>query len=132
MQCLGTPTQNKYSDGFPGRRVYTGTDIIDKIEELANNRAFRLFNLSPEVWEVNTQVLSGSVANMLAYSAVLSVGDPVLAMDPELGGHLSYGHKANGKIISHSAKFYDWEHYGVDEQGWIDYDQLEQVVSARF
>jgi glycine hydroxymethyltransferase len=127
MQCLGTPTQNKYSEGFPGRRVYTGTQIIDKIENLAKERALKLFNLNPEEWEVDVQCLSGCMANSIAYSSVLEVGDKVLGMHLSDGGHISHGLKVGNQALSHTAKMYNWEHYGLDEQGWLDYDQMEKV-----
>jgi glycine hydroxymethyltransferase len=127
MQCLGTPTQNKYSEGFPGRRVYTGTHVVDKIENLAKKRALELFKLDPEVWEVDVQCLSGSMANLVAYSSVLEVGEKVLGMHLSEGGHISHGLKVGDKALSHSAKLYDWEHYGIDDEGWLDYKQMMQV-----
>lgn len=127
MQCLGTPTQNKYSEGFPGRRVYTGTQVIDKIENMAKQRALDLYNLDPEIWDVDVQCLSGSVANAVAYSSVLEVGDRVLGMHLSDGGHFSHGLKVDDLPVSHTAKMYHWDHYGIDDQGWLDYAQMEEV-----
>jgi glycine hydroxymethyltransferase len=127
MQCLGTPTQNKYSEGFPGRRVYTGTHVIDKIENLAKKRALELFRLNPEEWDVDVQCISGCIANTVAYSSVLEVGDKVLGMHLSDGGHISHGLKVGDQVLSHTAKLYNWEHYGIDQNGWLDYDQMAKV-----
>ena len=126
-QCLGTPTQNKYSEGLPGKRYYGGNQVIDQIENLAKARALSTFKLDPEVWDVSVQCLSGCMANMIAYSSVLEMGDPVVGMDRSEGGHISHGLKYGNQIVSHSAKLYNWDHYGVDKDGWLDYNQMEQV-----
>lgn len=126
-QCLGTPTQNKYSEGLPGKRYYGGNQIIDKIENLAKKRALEAFRLDPAVWDVSVQTLSGCVANIVAYSAVLENNDRALGMTLSEGGHLSHGFRLGDKKISHTSKYYDWEHYGVNDQGWLDYEQMEQV-----
>jgi glycine hydroxymethyltransferase len=126
-ECLATPTQNKYSEGFPGKRFYGGTQVIDKLENLARERALELFKLNPEEWDVTVQCYSGCVANMVAYSAVLDPGDVVLGMHRKDGGHISHGLRYGNQILSHSAKFFNWEHYGVDMEGWMDYDYMDQV-----
>lgn len=126
-QSLGTPTQNKYSEGLPGKRYYGGNQIIDQIENLGKKRALELFGLDPEVWDVSMQCLSGCVANIVAYSAILEVGDKALAMNLSEGGHLSHGFKLGDKVISHTAKYYDWEHYGIDEDGFLDYNEMKKV-----
>lgn len=130
-QCLGTPTQNKYSEGFPGKRVYGGNQYIDQIELLAKKRALDLFQLDPEVWGVSLQCLSGSVANMIAYSSVLDVQDKVLGMHRSEGGHISHGLKYGEQVVHHSAKLYDWDHYGVKDDGYIDYEEMEQVCFCK-
>jgi glycine hydroxymethyltransferase len=86
-----------------------------------------LFGLDPEEWDVSLQCLSGCVANVVAYSSVLDIGDKVLAMNLSEGGHLSHGFKLGDKVISHTAKYYNWDHYGLDENGFLDYGQVEQV-----
>lgn len=126
-QCLGTPTQNKYSEGLPGKRYYGGNKYIDQIELLGKKRALDLFGLDSEEWDVSLQCLSGCVANIVAYSSVLDVGDKVLAMNLSEGGHLSHGFKLGDKVISHTAKYYNWEHYGLDNNGFLDYDKMEEV-----
>ena len=126
-QCLGTPTQNKYSEGLPGKRYYGGNQVIDQIENLANKRALETFKLDPEEWGVSLQCLSGSMANLIAYSSVLNIGDLIVGMDGSEGGHISHGLKFGNQIVSHSAKLYNWEHYGVNEDGWLDYTQMEKV-----
>ena len=127
FQCLGNPTQNKYSEGQPFKRYYGGNDVIDQIESLAKSRALALFGLDPEVWDVNMQCLSGCVANIVAYSSVLDIGDRALGMRLSEGGHLSHGFSLGEKKISHTAKYYDWEHYGIDDEGFLDYSELEEV-----
>lgn len=101
--------------------------MIDKIETLAKLRALKLFGLDPEVWDVNLQCLSGCVANIVAYSAVMDIGDKALGMKLSEGGHLSHGFFLGEKKISHTSKYYDWDHYGVDDEGFLDYADLEQV-----
>ena len=132
FQCLGNPTQNKYSEGQPFKRYYGGNDVIDKIESLAKSRALELFGLDPEVWDVNMQCLSGCVANIVAYSSVLDIGDRALGMRLSEGGHLSHGFSLGEKKISHTAKYYDWEHYGIDDNGFLDYSELEEVFLILF
>lgn len=100
---------------------------MDKLEKLACERALALYKLDPEEWGVSVRVLSGCLANMIAYSAVLDPGDVALGMHFTEGGHLTHGLRFGDEIVSHSAKFYHWEHYGVDKDGWIDYDQMDQV-----
>ena len=128
FQCLGNPTQNKYSEGLPSKRYYGGNDVIDQIENLAKKRALELFNLDPEEWDVNAQSLSGCVANIVAYGGILELGDKALAMRLSEGGHLSHGFSLGEKKISHTAKYYDWDHYGLDEDGFMDYNELKQVM----
>ena len=69
----------------------------------------------------------GSIANFVAYSAVMEVGDRVLGMHFRDGGHISHGLKVGEKVLSHTAKMYNWENYGLDEQGWLDYEDLRKV-----
>ena len=102
--------------------------MIDQIESLAKKRALELFNLDPEVWDVNMQCLSGCIANIVAYSGILDIGDKALAMRLSEGGHLSHGFALGDKKISHTSKYYDWEHYGVDDQGFLDYTELQEVI----
>ena len=131
-QCLGTPAQNKYSEGQPGKRYYGGNQFIDQIENLGRKRALELFNLDPEVWDVNMQCLSGCVANIVAYSSILEIGDKALGMNLSEGGHLSHGFRLGDKKISHTSKYYNWEHYGIDNEGWLDYSEMKRVKFILF
>lgn len=127
FQCLGNPTQNKYSEGLPFKRYYGGNDVIDQIESLANKRALELFKLDPEVWDVNTQAMSGCVANIVAYGGILDVGDRALAMRLSEGGHLSHGFSLGEKKVSQTAKYYNWDHYGLDDEGFLNYEEVKEV-----
>jgi glycine hydroxymethyltransferase len=116
MEAQGSVLTNKYAEGYPGKRWYGGCENMDKIEQLAIDRAKELFGTE----HANVQPHSGSSANMAVYFAMLKPGDVMLTMDLSHGGHLTHGNKAN-----FSGKFYEIVHYGVDkETGLIDYDSL--------
>jgi RpiB/LacA/LacB family sugar-phosphate isomerase len=120
MEAQGSVLTNKYAEGYPHKRWYGGCEHVDVIEELAIDRAKRLFGAE----HVNVQPHSGSGANMGVYFAVLKPGDKMLTMDLSHGGHLTHGNKAN-----FSGKFFEIVHYGVrkdDER--IDYDQLARMA----
>ena len=117
MEAQGSILTNKYAEGYPGKRWYGGCEVVDKIEQLAIDRAKALFGCD----FANVQAHSGSQANMSVYFACLNFGDTILSMDLAHGGHLSHGFFAN-----FSGKLYKVEHYGVDpETECIDYDALE-------
>ncbi|MGZ8940828.1 MAG: serine hydroxymethyltransferase, partial [Limisphaerales bacterium] len=121
MEAQGSVLTNKYAEGSPGKRWYGGCENVDTIEQLAIDRAKRLFGAE----HANVQAHSGSGANMAVYFAFLKPGDKILTMDLSHGGHLTHGNKAN-----FSGKFFEVVHYGVrkdDER--IDYDQLERVAN---
>ncbi|MGZ8939189.1 MAG: ribose 5-phosphate isomerase B, partial [Limisphaerales bacterium] len=121
MEAQGSVLTNKYAEGYPGKRWYGGCENVDTIEQLAIDRAKRLFGAE----HANVQAHSGSGANMAVYFAFLKPGDKILTMDLSHGGHLTHGNKAN-----FSGKFFEVVHYGVrkdDER--IDYDQLERVAN---
>ena len=124
LEAMGSYPNNKYSEGYPGKRYYGGNEVIDKIENEAINRCKTLFNAE----HVNVQPNSGSPANMAAYAALLSPGDKALGMKLTEGGHLTHGHKVN-----FSGKTYDFSQYGVDkETETLDYDKiLEQAQKER-
>ncbi|NVY95626.1 serine hydroxymethyltransferase [Lactobacillus sp. DCY120] len=115
----GSVLTNKYAEGYPGRRYYGGTEYIDEVEQLAIDRAKELFQAE----YANVQPHSGSQANEAAYRAFLKPGDRVLGMDLDAGGHLTHGSKVN-----FSGKLYHFASYGVDDQGWIDYDAVQQIT----
>ncbi len=117
MEAQGSVLTNKYAEGYPGKRWYGGCEVVDKVEQLAIDRAKALFGCE----HVNVQAHSGSQANMSVYQACLQPGDTILTMDLAHGGHLSHGFFAN-----FSGKTYKVEHYGVSpESECIDYDALE-------
>lgn len=120
QQAQGSCLTNKYAEGYPGRRWYGGCENVDKVEQLAIDRACELFDAK----FANVQPHSGSQANAAVYFSVLEPGDKILTMDLSHGGHLTHGHFAN-----FSGKFYEVKHYGVtEEEQRIDYDQLAEVA----
>ena len=120
MEAQGSIMTNKYAEGYPGARWYSGCEYMDEIERLAIERAKKLFGAE----HVNVQPHSGTQANMAVFLAVLDIGDKVLAMDLMAGGHLSHGHKLN-----YSGKYFQVIPYGVNKQtGKIDYDEVERLA----
>ncbi|MCB1232878.1 MAG: ribose 5-phosphate isomerase B [Verrucomicrobiae bacterium] len=120
QQAQGSCLTNKYAEGYPGKRWYGGCENVDKVEQLAIDRACELFDAK----FANVQPHSGSQANAAVYFSVLEPGDKILTMDLSHGGHLTHGHFAN-----FSGKFYEVKHYGVTEEDQrIDYDQLAEVA----
>ena len=120
LEAQGSVLTNKYAEGYPKKRWYGGCENVDTVEQLAIDRAKKLFGAD----HVNVQPHSGSQANMAVYFAVLKPGDKMLTMDLSHGGHLTHGNKAN-----FSGKFFEIVHYGVrkdDER--IDYDQLAKMA----
>ncbi|MFK8242803.1 MULTISPECIES: serine hydroxymethyltransferase [unclassified Facklamia] len=119
LQAQGSILTNKYAEGYPNRRYYGGCEWIDEIEQLAIDRAKELFGAE----FANVQPHSGSSANMAVYRAFLTPGDRVLGMDLSQGGHLTHGSPVN-----FSGQSYEMYSYGVDEQGYIDYDEVERIA----
>lgn len=117
LEAVGSILTNKYAEGYPNERYYGGCVNIDEIESLAINRAKKLFNAE----YANVQPHSGSGANMAVYMTVLKPGDTVLGMDLSNGGHLTHGSKVN-----FSGKLYNFISYGVDENGYIDYNDVRE------
>ena len=117
LEAVGSILTNKYAEGYPYARYYGGCEYIDQIEELARNRAKELFGAE----HANVQPHSGSQANMAVYMTVLQPGDTVLGMDLSNGGHLTHGSKVN-----FSGKLYNFIAYGVKEDGYIDYEDVER------
>lgn len=129
LDALGSVMQNKYSEGYPGVRYYGGNEHIDAAERLCQERALKAFGLSPSEWGVNVQPLSGSPANLYAYSAVLNVHDRILALDLPHGGHLSHGYQTATKKISAVSKYFETLPYRLNEKtGIIDYDRMEELA----
>ncbi len=119
LAAQGSVLTNKYAEGYPGKRYYGGCEQVDKVETLAIERARELFGAD----HVNVQPHSGSQANEGAYAALIEPGDKVLSMDLAHGGHLTHGMK-----INFSGRTYDFAHYGVGEDGYIDYDEVREIA----
>jgi len=120
LEAVGSVLTNKYAEGYPGRRYYGGCEVVDVVENLAIERAKQLFGAE----HINVQPHSGSQANMAVYQAVLEVGDTILGMNLDHGGHLTHGSPVN-----FSGKLYKIVPYGVREDNEeIDYDQLRALA----
>jgi glycine hydroxymethyltransferase len=119
LAAQGSVMTNKYAEGYPGKRYYGGCEFMDVVEQLAIDRAKELFGAE----HVNVQPHSGSQANEAAYAALLEPGEKILSMDLSHGGHLTHGMKLN-----FSGRTYTIVHYGVGDDGFIDYDQLREIA----
>lgn len=119
MDAMGTHLTNKYAEGYPGKRYYGGCVNVDVVENLARERAKQLFGCE----HVNVQPHSGSQANIAVYFAMLNPGDTILGMNLSHGGHLTHGSPVNL-----SGKYFNVVPYGVDETGFIDYDEFEKIA----
>ena len=119
LAAQGSVLTNKYAEGYPGKRYYGGCEQVDKVENIAIERAKQLFGAE----HINVQPHSGSQANEAAYAALVDPGDKILSMDLAHGGHLTHGMKLN-----FSGRTYDFVHYGVGEDGYIDYDQVRDIA----
>ena len=115
MSAMGSVMTNKYAEGYPGKRYYGGCDCVDVVEELARERAKELFGCE----YVNVQPHSGAQANMAVQFAILKPGDTVMGMNLDHGGHLTHGSPAN-----FSGNYFNIVPYGVNDDGFIDYDQV--------
>ncbi len=121
MAAMGSHLTNKYAEGYPGHRYYGGCEYVDVVEVLARERLKKLFGAE----YVNVQPHSGAQANMAAFFAVLKPGDIIMGMALDSGGHLSHGSPVN-----FSGKYFNMIPYGVDENGYIDYDSVETIAKA--
>src|SRR3989441_11347989 len=120
LEAMGSVFTNKYAEGYPGKRYYGGCEFTDVVEELARERAKKLFGAE----HANVQPHAGSQANMAAYAAVLQPGDTIFGLDLAHGGHLTHGHHLN-----FSGKTYRIVPYGVTKEAEvIDYDDLEKLA----
>lgn len=127
MEALGSHLTNKYSEGFPGGRYYTGNQHIDQIELLCCERALAAFSLDPEKWGVNVQPYSCTSANFAVYTGLLLPNERIMGLDSPSGGHMSHGYYTpSGKKVSAASIFFDSLPYKVNPRtGLIDYDKLE-------
>ncbi|GAA6492450.1 serine hydroxymethyltransferase [Candidatus Bariatricus faecipullorum] len=119
MAAMGSPLTNKYAEGYPGKRYYGGCQVVDVAENLARDRAKELFGCE----YANVQPHSGAQANMAVMFAMLEPGDKVLGMNLDHGGHLTHGSPVNI-----SGKYFNFAAYGVNEDGFIDYDKVLEVA----
>lgn len=120
LAAMGSVLTNKYAEGYPGRRYYGGCEFVDVVEQLAMDRAKELFGAE----HANVQPHSGAQANAAAYMALLELGDVVLGLKLDHGGHLTHGFHLN-----QSGKLYNFKHYGVHQQTErLDYDELEALA----
>ena len=119
MAAMGSPRTNKYAEGYPGRRYYGGCEYVDVVETLAIERAKKLFGCE----YANVQPHSGAQANLAAFFALVNPGDTVMGMSLDAGGHLSHGSPVNI-----SGKYFNIVPYGVNEEGFIDYDEAMRIA----
>ncbi|HEV8411832.1 MAG TPA: serine hydroxymethyltransferase [Gemmatimonadaceae bacterium] len=119
LEAMGSPLNNKYAEGLPGKRYYGGCEIVDQVEQLAIDRAKRLFGAD----HANVQPHAGAQANAAVYLAFLKPGETVLGLDLSQGGHLTHGSPVN-----FSGLMYHAVHYGVNDEGLIDYDRMRELA----
>ena len=119
MAAMGSPLTNKYAEGYPGKRYYGGCQCVDVVEDLARERAKKLFGCE----YANVQPHSGAQANLAVMFAMINPGDKVMGMNLDHGGHLTHGSPVNI-----SGKYFDICSYGVNDDGVIDYDQVRKVA----
>jgi len=121
LDALGSRLTDKYSEGYPGARYYGGCEFVDRVENLARDRATALFGVD----HANVQPYSGSPANMAVYFALVDPGDTIMGMDLYFGGHMTHGLKVN-----FSGKFYNSVQYRTGKDGFLDYEAMAQQVEA--
>lgn len=119
MAAMGSTLTNKYAEGYPGKRYYGGCEYVDVVEDLARERAMKLFNCT----YANVQPHSGAQANMAVFFALLQPGDTYMGMNLDHGGHLTHGSPVNM-----SGKYFHCVPYGVNDDGFIDYDEVERIA----
>ena len=119
MAAMGSPLTNKYAEGYPGKRYYGGCQCVDVVENLAIERAKKLFGCD----YVNVQPHSGAQANLAVQFAILNPGDTIMGMNLDHGGHLTHGSPVNI-----SGKYFKVVPYGVNDDGFIDYDKLREIA----
>jgi len=124
LKAMGTPLSNKYSEGYPGKRYYTGNQFIDEIETAAQALALKMFGLNDKNWHANVQPHSGSSASLAAYLGLLKPGDKILALDLGAGGHLTHGSPVN-----FSGQLFNFVHYSVNPRtGKFNYQEIARIT----
>ena len=132
LEALGSELTNKYEEGYPGKRYYGGQEVVDKVENLAKERALKLFGLTSKPartakqggWSVNFQPLSGSPANLAVYVGLVPKEGKIMGMSLDHGGHLTHGHK-----VSSTGKFWTQVPYGVDKvTEQINYEEIKNIA----
>ena len=123
LAALGSPLTNKYAEGRSHQRYYFGTSVVDEIEDEVQNLVYKVFKISPSNYSINVQPYSGSIANLAIYLGTLKLGDKILAMSLEHGGHLTHGHR-----VSWTGKLFNFQHYGVSRNGKIDYNEVRKIA----
>lgn len=119
MAAMGSPLTNKYAEGYPGKRYYGGCEFVDIAEDLARDRAMKLFDCT----YANVQPHSGAQANLAVFFALVKPGDTVMGMNLDHGGHLTHGSPVNI-----SGSYFHIVPYGVNDEGFIDYDEVERIA----
>ena len=123
LAALGSPLTNKYAEGQPNKRYYFGNNVVDEIENKTKELVYRAFKVNPKDYGVNVQPYSGSIANLAAYLGTVNIGDKILGMSLEHGGHLTHGHH-----VSWTGKLFKFEHYGVGKDGYLDYEDIAKIA----
>ena len=119
LAAMGSALTNKYAEGYPGKRYYGGCYCVDVVENIARERAKKLFGAD----HANVQPHSGANANLAAYAALVNLGDTIMGMNLAHGGHLTHGSPVNL-----SGKNYNFVPYGVNDNGVIDYDEMRNIA----
>ncbi|MEK7212154.1 MAG: serine hydroxymethyltransferase [Patescibacteria group bacterium] len=123
-EALGSVFTNKYAEGYPGARYYGGNEVADEVENICRKRALKLFHLAPRRWAVNVQPYSGSPANLAVYLALVPLGEKIMGLKLDMGGHLTHGHK-----VSATGKLWRAVQYEVDKKTEVlDYDVLSRIA----
>lgn len=124
LEALGSVFTNKYAEGYSKARYYAGNEFIDELEDLTKERALKLFNIFSKNWSVNVQCYSGTPANLAVYHALIPVGEKIMGMRLDMGGHLSHGYKA-----SVTGKLWRQISYGVSQKTeQLDYDEILEIA----
>jgi len=124
LKALGSVFTNKYAEGYAHARYYAGNDVVDELEDLTKARALKLFKLSPKEWSVNIQPYSGSPANLAVYLALVPIGEKIMGLRLDMGGHLTHGHK-----VSTTGKLWKIVPYAVNKgSGQLDYGEVSGLA----